>query len=212
MKMTKTFTLLATLALGLSVATGTSSVKAATSTADATLESSSDPDKQNVILESVPSIHFGTKTITGSAITFGMGDTTGNEVTTDGKPLQVFNPGLSAAWEVSVSRDDFVAGSKVLKGAKLTFAAGDLTQKDTNDESNLPVTPESLEITDSAKLILDATKEILTTEQKPTGTYPGVGTITDTFTKNNVQLDVPANNTAGEYTANLTWTLQSTPK
>jgi hypothetical protein len=27
------------------------------------------------------------------------------------------------------------------------------------------------------------TKEILTTEQKPTGTYPGVGTITDTFTK-----------------------------
>ncbi|MFD1410405.1 WxL domain-containing protein [Lapidilactobacillus gannanensis] len=201
MKMTKTFTLLATLALGLSVAAGTSTVKAATTntptTAEATLTTKDDPDNPDdgkIVLKSVPAINFGTKELDGSAIKFEQADTID-------APIKVLNPGIVAGWTVSVFRSKFMNGNVELKGAVLNFGDGVIADNNNSaDATNLPAGG-AITVDDEAAIVLDASKVRLD------GTYPGVGEITRTLAKTDTTLDVPANNTAGVYKADLTWTL-----
>ncbi|WP_125767770.1 WxL domain-containing protein [Lapidilactobacillus wuchangensis] len=215
MKMTKTFTLLATLALGLSVAAGTSSVKAAevsnnkgetTAQAELTTTDPTDPGTGDSVIKlmNVPDINFGSKQLTGEAIKFTQADETATSLV----PIKVLNQGIASGWNLTVQRTNFTTAapdSVLLKGAVLKFGKGSI---DLNSDG-LKATDGKDYAADNLLTVDTAAKTVLLAE-KDGEEYQGVGENTKTLAATDFTLDVPANNTAGTYSADLTWTLANT--
>ncbi|MQS90239.1 WxL domain-containing protein [Companilactobacillus mishanensis] len=114
-------------------------------------------------------------------------------------PVSVVNPGLVDGWSVTVKAGDFIDSNdptNILKGAQIHLTAGDVTS-DTTDQtgvSALDVNP-----SDAESPIFTATKG------------NGIGTWNQQHKLSNATLDIPSGAKAGNYTADLTWTLTDAP-
>lgn len=206
MKLNKAITLIGALVLGLSATiSSTSSVKAADKT-DATATLTTNPEDHPLELLAVPNINFTKTEITGTALTIKADKLTGNidKTTTD---VKVQNPALEDGWNVSVKVGNFTEtdGSTLLKGAQMSFDKGTLTPEygSIADDPNLPSTS-AITLNDKSQIIMSAAAKA------------GIGTFNYDLTKDAsnemaITLNVPSNNTAGTYTAPLTWTLTNDP-
>ncbi|WP_048001060.1 WxL domain-containing protein [Lactiplantibacillus herbarum] len=156
------------------------------------LSQDTDPDKNTVTLDKAPGVDFGSQTIDNATTTYNADSVSGN--------IQVTNPGNTDGWAVSVAGTDFTdsSTSKTLKGAVLSFKSADVSA---DDEANVSTHPSSsqVDVNSSNQQILGANAD------------EGIGVFTAAYAKENVQLLVPAGNSAGSYAATLTWTLGNAP-
>lgn len=157
-----------------------------------------DGSDQAITIDAAPGIEFGSQPISASGATY-----TATGFTDKGDTLQVTNPGFDSGWTVYASASDFTTTpdadgkTKTLKGAVLSLAAGEVAAPNAHSDA---ATPTAITFNNKGQAVLSATD----------GTQ-GVGINKDTFTAKKATLDVPAGNTEGDYTANLTWTLTNAP-
>ncbi|WP_261807037.1 WxL domain-containing protein [Lapidilactobacillus luobeiensis] len=116
-----------------------------------------------------------------------------------GGSLVVENPGIPNGWSVKVRASTFKTADQIpltLKGASLALAAGTITPNETVSRApgSYPVTVNSQDA-----LIMSAPAS------------SGIGVFKLDHTVDQVALSIPAGNLAGDYTAVLTWTLESSP-
>lgn len=195
MKFNKTLTTLSTLLLALSFS-ASALVKAEdtspkTSTANTTLTFDDSDGKVQITLDAVPNFDFREQLITGNPIT--VTDVVGDKL------LQVTNRGGAAGWGVTVAISEFTDKTTpttpiTLVGPVLTFT--EATPSDNSSGGTNTAVAATGVINDVAKPVFYA----------PAGA--GIGINTDAIT---AQLEIPANNVAGEYEAELTWTLTDVP-
>lgn len=192
------FAITAAAALVLNIAATSVTAFAATgqgTKANASLTDTDDNGKKNEItLDSAPEIEFGSQQITAAGNTFGAAKTiTGN--------VQVSNPGVDAGWNVTLAASDFTSKTGVtLKGATFTLKAGKAELNNTNSKIADTDRYSNKTGSNASAVVFSATD----------GTQ-GVGVNNDINDIKTASLDVPAGNVAGDYTANLTWTLAATP-
>ncbi|WP_461219210.1 WxL domain-containing protein [Lapidilactobacillus salsurivasis] len=197
MKATKTITLLAALTLGIfttSVATAHAEVEPQKSETTASINL-----KENAAglqLTQAPDIFFDETEITGKKQTVNSTKVT--------PTLQVVNAGvvLPEGWSVSAARSEFKDGEKVLAGAQLGLGTPKLHGESSEDAlaANSTVSaPASFELNDSAANIFYATDD------------KAIGTFNANYAGDGATLELPANATAGAYSAAITWTLAAAP-
>ncbi|MFC6315450.1 WxL domain-containing protein [Lapidilactobacillus achengensis] len=193
MKFNKTLTTLSTLMLALSFSASTlvsaEDTSPKTSTANTTLTFDDTGGDSQITLDTVPYFDFGTQMITGKPIT--VADIVGDPL------LQVTNRGGAAGWGVTVAISEFAdvtTPTTKLVGPVLTFTAA--TPADNSGGGANTAVAATGVINDAAKSVFYA----------PAGA--GIGINTDEIT---AKLEIPANNVAGEYKAELTWTLTDVP-
>lgn len=170
-------------------------------------------------LDVVPNYNFG-KHIAGKADTYYALYTSDKGVLDD---KRLANPYVqvtdlrenNTGWHVTANITDFkTTAGKVLTGAVLTMPQGTAhLYGDTNDATTTPKpTMKSVELNSSDQTFMSADKGA------------GVGTwmdymfennntaVADATATNSTTLMDPGNNSAGDYTADLTWTLNDTPE
>lgn len=157
---------------------------------EAKVQLNQDEENKAITLDQVPAFDMGEHTNSNATQTY-------NAVTvTDA--IKVTNPGNNDGWKVQVSGTDFMDGDKVLRGAKLTLANGKTVADDTQNASEAPT---------SGKVVVNDTNQSIVTATAG----EGIGQFTTTHDAHDVSLLVPAGNSAGAYTAKLTWTLSNAP-
>jgi len=153
-------------------------------------QDTTDPGKNAVTLDQAPGVDFGSQTIDNSTTTY--------DADSVSDSIKVTNPGNTEGWSVSVSGTDFTDKTKTLKGAVLSFKDAEVSADDTANVSNHP-TSSQVDVNADNQTILGANAD------------EGIGKFTAGYTKENVQLLVPAGNSAGSYSSTLTWTLGNAP-
>lgn len=153
-------------------------------------QDTTDPGKNAITLDEAPGVDFGSQTINNATTTY--------DADSVSDSIKVTNPGNTEGWSVAVSGTDFMDSAKTLKGAVLSFKAADVSADDTANVSAHP-TSSQIDVNSSNQTILGANAD------------EGIGKFTAGYTKENVQLLVPAGNSAGSYSATLTWTLGNAP-
>lgn len=149
-------------------------------------------DEQNkaITLDQVPSLNMGEHKNDNATQTYKAETVTG--------AIKVTNPGNTDGWKVQVLGTDFTDGNKVLRGAKLTLANGKTVADDVQNASETPT---------SGEVVVNGTNQSIVTA----AAGEGIGQFTTTHDASDVSLLVPAGNSAGAYTAKLTWTLSNAP-
>ncbi|WP_407891857.1 WxL domain-containing protein [Lacticaseibacillus sp. N501-2] len=142
-----------------------------------------------ITLDQAPAIDFSDQTLVATGYTYKSKSITG--------ALQVTNPGVDQGWTVQVSSSAFASDKNTLKGAVLTLNAG--TVSNGQDNQSKAATPNAVTLNGSGAENANA----LTAAD---GTV-GVGVTTESFAATDASLKVPAGNVAGDYSANLNWTL-----
>lgn len=190
----------AVLGQGVSAATINDTKDGGNSTATATLTKPDEgTDAANIKLTSVPDITFGEHVITGSALTIDSAETIKDKIT-------VINPGQDEGWSVSVRTAGFVGTSpevngKSLRGAVLSFDAGTIST-----ESPAAVTENEKPV--GNQLSVNEKDAIITGAKAK----QGYGTWYHDHAVSEVHLSIPSANVAGDYKADLIWTLGNAPE
>ncbi|GEO70230.1 WxL domain-containing protein [Levilactobacillus acidifarinae] len=203
----KTLQLLATVAavtgLGLATTatahaeTGTKSTSA-TVTLNAGPVDPTDPGNAGGIkLVSAPTLNFNALELDGASAQTSTLDKV--------DPVVITNPGVATGWNVTVANTAFAteangAGDIIKAGSMvLTSSTPTTSNTDNTDATNVP-TPSNVSLNTQG------------TEAVPVATAAaksGLGTWNVNYSK--ADLTVPANNVAGTYTSDLTWTLTNAP-
>lgn len=149
-----------------------------------------DPEA-TIILRQVPDYEFEAQKLSSLGATYQAHEVKG--------ALIVENPGVPVGWQVKVRASDFQTAAptpQTLKGASLALGAGTVTPN--NDLTRNP--------TSQAVTVNQADSVILSAEVNS-----GIGVFQLDHPLEQVQLTIPPGNLAGDYTAELTWTLESSP-
>lgn len=185
----------------------------ASSIADVTLEAQEDESKPSIVdpdnenggetentglltIDYVSSLSFGLNDLSSTAQTY--------TTNTDRPHVQVTDVrGSGQGWTLQVSATAFTEEvdeetTRELKGAAITLPGGEIQTTLGNPSTN-PNTYE-VELNTTAQTIMDAEVDA------------GMGTWASKFNTDGVELYVPAGNYAGDYTAELTWTLSNAPQ
>jgi hypothetical protein len=192
------FAITAAAALVLNIAATSVTTFAATNQSTDAKASLTDTDdkgnKNEITLDSAPEINFGSQQITATGNKFTQADT----ITSN---IQVTNPGVDSGWNVTLAASDFTSATgATLKGATFKLDAGAASINNTNSAAATPAAYTNVTGSNASTVVFSAADST-----------QGVGINYDTNDKSTASLDIPAGNVAGDYTANLTWTLADTP-
>ncbi|WP_125570838.1 WxL domain-containing protein [Lacticaseibacillus songhuajiangensis] len=148
-------------------------------------------EEMGITLDKVPTIEFGTHTISAKDQTYEATSVT---------DLQVTNPGYDSGWDVTMAAGPFKStddtSAAELRGAILKLGAGATTDPNGNSSAaSVNAFDGNNSKAQSVFTAVDGTQ--------------GVGANIDSFTPDKATLFVPAGNVAGDYTSTLTWTLSS---
>ncbi|WP_338323180.1 WxL domain-containing protein [Lacticaseibacillus hulanensis] len=156
-------------------------------------------------MKSAPTYKFGSLALKAS------GDTT--KTVAAKTAVTVENPGIAATWAVGVKMGAFtgytvedgneVANDATLTGATLDITSTGVTNTTTTEDSLLPVA-KSFTLAGDGQ---GAANDVLVAS-KAGSAFQGIGTTKETTS---ATITVPAGNAAGNYKANLTWTLTADP-
>ncbi|WP_334329766.1 WxL domain-containing protein [Companilactobacillus sp. HBUAS59699] len=187
----KTTTILGALVLGVST-TGVAVNAAPISSGDTTTAkvglTSDETDK--VTLTNAPNIDFGSQKIGTEPLTLHAANVDDN--------ITVSNPGLGAGWIVTLSSTPFTDGEKTLNNAELSFAPGTVKSEEDDNQSTAPT---------GAAITSNGADQTIFSALPNTG----IGIWNNTYANEDITLDIPAGNLAGNYTSILTWTLTDGP-
>lgn len=158
----------------------------------------------NLTLKQAPNIDFGAQKITASGQTY--------KATTVSPTLKVMNAGQDTDWAVNLQVGTFTSSKHTLKGATLSLSNNTVSPSDstisqapTGIAAGAEVTAAASD-TGAAVTVLDADRKNLDTTQ-----YSSLG-VGNWLSSYSASLDVPAGNVAGDYSADLTWTLSNAPQ
>lgn len=188
------------LSQGVSAATVNDTKNGGNSTATASLiKPDEGSEAANIKLTAVPDITFAEQVISGETLTIDSAKTVSD-------PITVVNPGQDDGWSVSVKTAGFVGTSddmkgKLLRGAVLSFDAGTVST-----DNPAAVTDE--EKPTGVAIPVNETDGLITSAS----TNQGYGTWYHKHEVNEVHLSIPSANVAGDYQADLVWTLGNAPK
>lgn len=158
-------------------------------TIELTLPKNEDGSSNGIELTKAPSIDFGSQEIKSDG-----GD---YQSKTIDSALQVINHGVDQDWTVTLTAGEFTGDKGTLTGATLSLAKGTAAAEAQDNKSGAA---EAVAYTGNvANTVFSAAKG------------NGVGTWNDTFNGTDANLNVPAGNVAGSYTADLTWNLNNAP-
>ncbi|MFC6290399.1 WxL domain-containing protein [Levilactobacillus angrenensis] len=211
-KKTLGFVTVAAAVLGLGLASGTTANAADTATtgvdanatsgkttASVTLDSDTTTGVGGIKLTAVPTIKFATTTLTGAATTAKL-DSMDNDLT-------VTNSGIDSAtgWQVTLKSDPMTNGTDTLNGGKYTLSGTAFASKSTAEDVNdttATTTPVTIETGASQS------QKILSADA-----HQGIGIWNAGLNSENTapSLSIPSQAVKGNYTQNLTWTLENTP-
>ncbi|PEF42455.1 peptidase [Bacillus cereus] len=148
-------------------------------------------------IDNVTPLEFGEHELNGGKVEYTTMSKSPNVQVSD-------NRGEGQGWTLQVTSTSFKDindDTKILKGAVVSLPAGKM--KTTEGNVSKEPTPKAVVLDTDSPL----TQAIMTAEQNE-----GMGTWIDSFDANQVKIDVPGGNYAGEYVSTLTWTLLDVPQ
>lgn len=146
-------------------------------------------------IDYVSNLSFGKQNISAKEETYHLGEINNGTVMTQVSD----NRATGEGWTLQVNlEDDFKDGENILKGAELSYPKGTV-DSEKGSQATAPSTSNAVVVNKTANTVMAAKKG------------EGVGTWADTFAKDEVTLKVPGGNIAGNYSANIVWTLTDAP-